>query len=73
MLEAKVSVGPKWSWGQTGCEPSICGKHLFKGKFSNVAIHIIKTSISSNDLNPLYLLYLNVYAVSTQFLLPFSY
>ena len=21
MLGAKVSVGPKWSWGQTWCEP----------------------------------------------------
>ena len=23
MIEVKVSAGPKWSWGQTGCEPII--------------------------------------------------
>ena len=29
MLGVKVSVGPKWSWGQTGCEPFCIPRYFF--------------------------------------------
>ena len=56
-------MGPNWVWAA----------NLWQTSFQRKVLWCRLDQYQLNDLNPLYLLYLNVYAVSTQFLLPFSY